>query len=386
LAATGRDGNNNIYPVAWAVVAKEDTANWQWFLEQLKEALGGEQGKFGYYTIMPDRQKGLLKAVTTVFPNCAQRYCLRHIYANFQTASFRGEDLKKCMDNAVYSYTKHGFDLAMEEMKKQSEPAWAWLTKIPVQTWARWAMDTNCKTDLVVNNLSEVFNRYILDVRNKPIVTMLTGIYDKQMVRHDGKREGAAKAHWEITPHYAEKLELMKTFSRKCTAIRADVGLWQVKSGEHTYEVNLDNKTCACRKWDLSGLPCNHAVSAIYKARLHPEDFVSHFFKKEMYINSYTPVFFPMPQEHGWTKTQTPDIMPPGFKDHMKGRRQEKRRKNKFEVPTPKVSSRMATVRCGNCKLQGHKWTSCSQPLRADLVIRKNNHKVICNSTFPIHE
>ncbi|XP_047050729.1 uncharacterized protein LOC124655949 [Lolium rigidum] len=319
LAATGRDGNNNIYPVAWAVVAKEDTQNWQWFLEQLKEALGGEQGKFGYYTIMSDRQKGLLKAVTIVFPNCAQRYCLRHIYANLQTAGFRGEYLKKCMDNAAYSYTKHGFHLAMEEMKKQSEPAWAWLTKIPVQAWAGWAMGTNCKTDLVVNNLSEVFNRYILDVRNKPIVTMFTGIYEMQMVRHDGKREGADKASWEIAPHYAEKLELMKTFSKKCTAIRADVGLWQ-------------------------------------KGNVHEQLYPS--------ILSHA-------QEHGWTKTQTPDIMPPGFKDHMKGRRQEKRTKNKFEVPKPKVSSRMATVRCGNCKLQGHKWTSCSMPLRADLSTRR---------------
>jgi hypothetical protein len=35
------------------------------------------------------------------------------------------------MDNASYSYTKAGFDLAMEELKKQSEAAWAWLTKIP---------------------------------------------------------------------------------------------------------------------------------------------------------------------------------------------------------------------------------------------------------------
>jgi hypothetical protein len=94
LAATGRDGNNNIYPIAWAVVAKEDTKNWQWFLEQLKEALGGEQGKFGYYTIMSDRQKGLLKAVSTVFPNSPQRYCLRHIYANFQTAGFSVERLR----------------------------------------------------------------------------------------------------------------------------------------------------------------------------------------------------------------------------------------------------------------------------------------------------
>jgi hypothetical protein len=86
-------------------------------------------------------------------------------------------------------------------------------------------MDTNCKRDLVVNNLSEVLNRYILDVRNKPIVTMLTGIYDKQMVIFDGKREGGQTAGWEITPYYAEKLEMMKTFSRKCTTVRADVGL-----------------------------------------------------------------------------------------------------------------------------------------------------------------
>lgn len=375
LAATGRDGNNNIFPIAWAVVAKEDTENWQWFLEQLKEALGGERGQFGYYTIMSDRQKGLIKAVTTVFPNCPQRFCLRHIYANFQTAGFRGEDLKKCMDKASYSYTKDGSDEGMEEMKKQCLLAWEWLSKIPVHTWARWAFDTNCKTDLVNNNISEVFNKYILDVRNKPIVTMLVGIYDKGMMRHDNKREGGRKASWEITPHYAEQLELMKKYSRDCEPKRADLGLWQVKSGKRTHSLDLNNMTCSCRKWQLSGLPCNHAVAAIYKSYQHPEDFVSDFFKKEFYLKSYMPVFQPMPAQHGWTKTNLPDIMPPGFKDHLKGRRQEKRRKGKFEVPKPKETSRMATITCGNCKLQGHKYTSCSMPLRPDLQMRKNNHK-----------
>jgi hypothetical protein len=57
LAATGRDGNNNMYPIAFAVVPKEDTANWCWFLTQLKYALGGDEGKFGKYTFMSDRQK-----------------------------------------------------------------------------------------------------------------------------------------------------------------------------------------------------------------------------------------------------------------------------------------------------------------------------------------
>ena len=28
LAATGRDGNNNIYPLAFGIVGQEDKANW----------------------------------------------------------------------------------------------------------------------------------------------------------------------------------------------------------------------------------------------------------------------------------------------------------------------------------------------------------------------
>ena len=57
MAATGRDGNNNMYSIAFAVVPKEDKANWCWFLTQLKYALGREEGEFGRYTFMSDRQK-----------------------------------------------------------------------------------------------------------------------------------------------------------------------------------------------------------------------------------------------------------------------------------------------------------------------------------------
>ena len=59
LAATGRDGNNNIYPVAFAVVDKEDTKSWTWFLSELKITIGGESGRFCYYTIISDREKVL---------------------------------------------------------------------------------------------------------------------------------------------------------------------------------------------------------------------------------------------------------------------------------------------------------------------------------------
>ena len=63
LAATGRDGNNNIFPIAFVVVDHEDTASGSWFLTQLKYCIG-ESGQWGPYTIISDRQKVKLLART----------------------------------------------------------------------------------------------------------------------------------------------------------------------------------------------------------------------------------------------------------------------------------------------------------------------------------
>ena len=208
----------------------------------------------------------------------------------------------------------------MNGLKNESDEAWKWLSGIPKHTWARHAFDTNSKTDLVVNNLSEVFNKYILDFRKKPIRTMIDGIKDKQMVRWHRNRESGKATLWEITPHYAEKLEVEKERARFCKPIQAGVNLWQVTSGQQTHVVNLEVYTCGCRKWDLSRVPCNHAISAINKAKRFPEDYVCKFFKKPFYLAAYEPMIYPVPGEHDWTRTSGPDIEPPQF--HVKkGRR-----------------------------------------------------------------
>jgi hypothetical protein len=145
-------------------------------------------------------------------------------------------------------------------------------------------MDITCKTDLVVNNLSENFNSYILEQREKPIVTMMDQIRTKLMVKFTGARDGLALARWEITPIFAEQLETEKRFSRWCTPLNAGNEIWQV---ETTYNgtrdvcaVNMLNKTRGCRKWDLTGVSCKNAIAAIFQARQHPEDFISFFFSK----------------------------------------------------------------------------------------------------------
>ena len=44
LAAVGRDGDNRIFPIAWAVVEVEDIDNWMWFVRLLKKDLSLEDG------------------------------------------------------------------------------------------------------------------------------------------------------------------------------------------------------------------------------------------------------------------------------------------------------------------------------------------------------
>lgn len=128
----------------------------------------------------------------------------------------------------------------------------------------------------------------------------------------------------------------------------------------------------------MTAVPCNHAVSAITKANLRPEDFVHDFFKKPMYLAAYSPIILPVPGQDLWPKTNTRDIEPPVFKDKP-GKQQTKRRKSKFEPPAPKDTSRMASITCSNCQLVGHRYTSCKTTLKPGLAMRKNKHEV-CTS------
>jgi hypothetical protein len=97
-----------------------------------------------------------------------------------------------------------------------------------------------------VNKLSEVFNKYILDYRDKPIVTMSELTRTRLMTRQHLKRTGVDGVGWEITPVMSEKLESAKRRSNYCQAFQSVVGIWQVEYDNKSYEVNLLNRTCGC--------------------------------------------------------------------------------------------------------------------------------------------
>lgn len=56
LVVVGKDGANQVFPIAWAVIGKENKDNWTWFLEHLVTDLEISQGGT-YVTIISDMQK-----------------------------------------------------------------------------------------------------------------------------------------------------------------------------------------------------------------------------------------------------------------------------------------------------------------------------------------
>jgi hypothetical protein len=61
LIATGIDANGQILPLAWALVATENTKWWKWFCKFLEARFPGLRAKD--HVFISDREKGIFEAI-----------------------------------------------------------------------------------------------------------------------------------------------------------------------------------------------------------------------------------------------------------------------------------------------------------------------------------
>ena len=65
LSAVGLDGNDQMVPIAWAIVDKENKNNWRWFIAWLKQELSLEDGS--HLTIISDMKKVCIILIYLIF-------------------------------------------------------------------------------------------------------------------------------------------------------------------------------------------------------------------------------------------------------------------------------------------------------------------------------
>ncbi|WOL06035.1 hypothetical protein Cni_G14767 [Canna indica] len=250
-SAVGRDGNDQIFPIAWVVVEGENYDSWSWFLGLLFDDL-----------------------------------CIHHGY---------------------------GWTLAHQDF-----------TAIGVQKFCQAFISTNSKCETITNN------RYILKVRSKDIIDMLEDICRLVMARMQAKRELMLRSNDEICPNIRKKLEKNKRETRFCHVTPAGNLKIEVQHMEKSHVVNLSDRTCLCRYWDISGIPCNHAISCIVWLKEYSDNYVNNYYKNEAYLKTYEFLMEPLTVKDTWPQVEGPRVLPPPVKK-MPGRPKKKRRREVHE-------------------------------------------------------
>ncbi|XP_016206867.1 uncharacterized protein LOC107647289 [Arachis ipaensis] len=170
LSAIAQDTNHHIYVIAWAIVNVENKENWKWFLELLHDDLGDY--KANGWCFISDMQKGLISAIEEVMPQVHHRFCVWHLWQNFNK-QWKDLELRRLLWDAARSTTFQDFIDNMDKIKKVSEEAWTYLNKWPRHSWTKSQFSHQPKLDNICNNACEVFNARIKEARSKPIITLL---------------------------------------------------------------------------------------------------------------------------------------------------------------------------------------------------------------------
>jgi hypothetical protein len=302
----------------------------------------------------------LVPAVEQVCPTAEHRTCVRHLYANFRSAGFKGVLLKDMLWNAASSYTQLQFQLAMEEIKTVNESAYNFLAKIDPSSWCRGWFNTSSKSDLVHNDCAECFNSWILDYRQMTILSMLEGIKNKLMKRYVRKRGLiAAMEEGSLGPKIVEKLQKEEDGASYCECTYAGDGIFEVECLGKRFAVNVEGRTCGCRKWDVTGIPCNHVISAIIYHVGNPRDYLSDYYSRETYLRTYQPMIYSVPSEDQWPRSDQPIIEPPKSRA-TPGRPRKIRFRGVKETRNPNaIRNGGNKVQCGHCKKLGHNKRTC---------------------------
>jgi hypothetical protein len=117
-----------------------------------------------------------------------------------------------------------------------------------------------------------------------------------------------------ICPNAFKKLKMNIELSDKCLVLWNREDGFEVQEREdRKYIVNLQKRECSCRYWQLSGLPCCHVISCIYRASQKLDDFITPCYNKEAYMKTYQHVLQPVEGAENWPTSDMPRPLPPAF-------------------------------------------------------------------------
>ena len=262
--------------------------------------------------ISTDAGKGIDSAVTQVFKNGVEhRECMRHLVANFQKW-FRGEVFEKHLWPACRAFQRHRFEEHYNLMYEACPEAMKWIHENHKHLWTRHLFFEASKCDYVTNNIAETFNNWIRDEKSLPVVDIMDRIRQLCMDKMFLRRKIAKKLKDKILPNVMKDLnarsgglKYMWRYAYKdggrdnkmfgeVEGVTRDLVHWR-------HIVDLQERKCTCRRWQVTGLPCTHALCVITSIRgCNIDGYVHEYYSVAKSKTAYQKCVKPMADRKQW--------------------------------------------------------------------------------------
>ncbi|KAL9684346.1 hypothetical protein QQ045_021782 [Rhodiola kirilowii] len=375
LTATAADANDGIFPVAFAVVDIENEDNWHWFLEELKSALSPSQP----ITFVADFQNGLKEAISNVFGNnCHHAYCLRYLAMKLNK-DLKGQfshEARRFMNTdfeaAAYASKPNIFEQYVHNIKAISPIAYDWVIESEPKQWAN-VFFQGARYNLMTSNFGQAFYSWVSEANEFPITQLVEVLRSKIMEGIYARR--IESAHWMtvLTPAIEERLKKEMSLIETFTVLQSHENTYEVQ-GETVEHVNVDVWDCTCRMWQLTGLPCCHALAVLQCTVRNISEYCSRYFTVESYRLTYAEPVHPVPnvgRPSGALSNQIPVVVTPPPTKRLPGRPKMN------QVESLQINKRQ--LQCSRCKGLGHNKKTCKDsemPLMDDQLVLENGQVI----------
>lgn len=375
LFATGFDGDGALFPLAFGVVDEENDDNWMWFLSELHTLLETNTENMPRLTILSDRQKGIVEGVEANFPTAFHGFCMRHLSESFRK-EFNNTVLVNLLWESANALTVIDFEARVLEIEEISQEAAYWIRRVPPRLWAT-AYFEGTRFGHLTANIVESLNSWILEASALPIIQMMESIRRQLMTWFNERREASMEWGSILVPsaerHVSEALDRARTYQ----VLRANEAEFEVISHEGTNIVDIRNRCCLCRGWQLYGLPCAHAVAALLSCRQNVHRFTEGCFTVATYRKAYSQTIHPVPDRTLWKEMSDGFLTdgstsflaegstgssieivinpPKSLRPPAKPRKRRVRAEDRGQVKR--------VVHCSRCNQTGHFRTTCAAPI-----------------------
>jgi len=215
----------------------------------------------------------------------------------------------------------------------------------------------------MTTNIGESMNARLKDARYLPITvladyfrSLLQQWFDERRLHHSQSDSHLTTWAEKIISERRKELDRMRVRGINFT-------MFEVYTGDNSYVVDLQGRTCTCRVFDLDQLPCAHVMAVCKYCNLRScDEYCSPMYTVERLLHAYACPVIPVGNSVEWI---VPDevknivVLPPEM-------RRPAGRPKKLRIPS--VGEEVHTRTCSRCGQHGHNRKTCKNPVPLNTV------------------